>query len=87
MDHQRRRLEEFSSGSSVNFFFWSAKYGGAFTVFTDVCGTTEVLEQGTSEVLFTSRRCITYVQGTLAVLSAPPERPVAVQFPLCFYFL
>ncbi len=85
MDHQRRSFEEFSSGSSVNFR--SAKYGGAFTVFTDVCGTTEVLEQGTPEVLFTSQRRITYVRGTPAVLSAPPDSPVAVQFPLCFYFL
>ncbi len=32
------------------------------------------------------RRCITYVRGTPAVYSAPPECPVAVQFPLYFYF-
>ncbi len=35
--------------------------------FTYVCGTTEVHKQGTPEVLFTSRRCITYVSGTPAV--------------------
>jgi hypothetical protein len=63
--NQRRGLEEFSSRSSVNFR--SARYGGAITVFTYVCGTTEVHKQGTPEVLFTSWRCITYVHGTSAV--------------------
>ncbi len=55
--------------------------------FTYVCGTTEVHKQGTPEVLFTSRSCITYIHSTPAVKFAPPERPVAVQFSLCFYFL
>ncbi len=32
--------------------------------FTYVCGTTKVQKQGTPEVLFTSRRCITFVHGT-----------------------
>jgi hypothetical protein len=63
--NQRRGSEEFSSGSSLNF--WSARYIGAITVFTYVCGTTEVHKQGTPEVLFKSRRCITYVHGTPAV--------------------
>jgi hypothetical protein len=35
--------------------------------FTYVCGTMEVHKQGTLEVLFMSRRCITYVHGTPAV--------------------
>ena len=60
---------------------------GASTVFTYVSGTTEVHKWGTPEVHFMPRRCITYVRGTPAVYSAPPECPVAVQFPLCFYFL
>jgi hypothetical protein len=64
-----------------------ARYGDAITVFTYVCGTTEVHKQGTQEVLFMSRRCITYVHGTPAVKFAPPEWPFAVQFSLCFYFL
>ncbi len=63
--NQRRRFEEFSSGSSVNFR--SARYRGAITVFTYVCGTMEVHKQGTPEVHFTSRRCNTYVHGTPAI--------------------
>jgi hypothetical protein len=83
--NQRRGNEELISGSSVNP--QSARYGGAITVFTYVCGNMEVHKQGTPEVHFTFRRCITYVCGTPAVSSAPPEYPVAVQFLLCFYFL
>jgi hypothetical protein len=83
--NQRRGKEELSSGSSVNPR--SARYRGAIAVFTYVPGTMEVHKQGTSEVHFMSRRCITYVRGTPAVYFAPPECPVAVQFPLCFYFL
>jgi hypothetical protein len=44
----------------------------------------EVNKQGTPEVLFTSWRYITFVNGTLAIKSAPVECPVAVQFPLYF---
>jgi hypothetical protein len=62
--NQRRGFEEFSSGSSVNP--WCARYIGAIAVFTSMCGTMEK-KQGTPEVHFTSRRCITYVCGTLAV--------------------
>jgi hypothetical protein len=63
--NQRRGNEELSSGSSVNP--WSARYGGAITVFTYVCGTMEVHKQGTPEVHFKFWRCITYVHGTPAV--------------------
>ncbi len=54
--------------------------------FTYVCGTTEVHKQGTPEVHFyvLGVHYILYVLGTPAVKSAPPESPVAVQFPLCF---
>jgi hypothetical protein len=83
--NQRRGTEKLSSGSSVNP--WSARYGGEITVFTYVCGTMEVHKQGTLEVHFTSWRYITYVRGTPAVQSAPPECPVVVQFLPCFYFL
>jgi hypothetical protein len=63
--NQRRGFEEFSARSSVNF--WSARYGGAITIFIYVCGTTKVHEQGTTEVVFMSWRCITYVKGTPTV--------------------
>ncbi len=38
--------------------FRSARHGGAITGFTYVCGTTEVHNQGTPEVLSTSRSAL-----------------------------
>ncbi len=63
--NQRRGFEEFSSGHSVNLR--SARYRGAIAVLTYVCDTMEVYKQGTPEVHFTSRRCISYVRGTPVV--------------------
>jgi hypothetical protein len=63
--NQRRGFEEFSSRSSVNPR--SARYEAAIAVFAYVHGTMEDHKQGTQEVHFMSRRCITYVCGTPAV--------------------
>ncbi len=63
---------------------WTTRRCNCHFTYEYVCGTTEVHKQGTPEVHFTSRGCITYVPGTPAVKCAPPECPVAVQFPLCF---
>jgi hypothetical protein len=41
---------------------WSARYRGAIINFTYVCGATDVHKQGTPDW-----RCITYVNGTLAL--------------------
>ncbi len=55
------RLRKFSEP------FQSARYRGAISIFTYVCGTMEVHKQSTPEVLSMSRRCITYEHGTPAI--------------------
>jgi hypothetical protein len=46
---------------------FSARYGGAVTVLTYLCGTTKVHKQGTTEVLFYVPEVHYIVHGTPAI--------------------
>ncbi len=84
--NQSRDFGEFSSGSSVNPP--RARYGGTITVLTYVWHYRSSQGGHTWGSFYSMPHgCITYVRGTPAVYSAPPECPVAVQLPVCFYFL
>ncbi len=65
-------LRNSAAESSVNFR--SARYGGAITVFTYVCGTMEVHKQGTPEVLLRPGGALlcTWHSGRLICTSGVP---------------